>query len=68
MADAIVVCLAARPQLETQVKRRRLALMQIPKPGRNGFEDRFFFFFWGVSEGHKLHQIVGAEVLRLFFS
>lgn len=33
MADAIVVCLAARPTLETQSKQRRLALMLVPKPG-----------------------------------
>ena len=33
LADVIVVCLVARPQLPTQLKRRRLALALVPKPG-----------------------------------
>eukprot|EP00434_Breviolum_minutum_P014742 symbB.v1.2.012999.t1/scaffold912.1/size152940/5 len=35
LADVIVVCLAARPQLPTQLKRRRLALALVPKPGED---------------------------------
>jgi len=35
MADAIVVCLAARPRLQTLPKRRRLALALVPRPGED---------------------------------
>lgn len=35
MADAIVVCLAARPQLQTLPRRRRLALALVPQPGED---------------------------------
>lgn len=40
MADAIVVCLAARPRLQTLPKRRRLALALVPRPGSLEKNDR----------------------------